>query len=174
MFDGQSHNTVPAVPFPVLAMQGRPDPWVNLAIGGQSWTSLSTTQQMRAVPLWAHEQSTVILTGGTHDIGVEGDTAATAFADLLAYATAYRQLRASVIVCATVPPAALITGGEETQRLALNDLIRSSAEFDAVLDLAAAPELDDPTDTTYYMGDQVHFTAAGAQVAADLLSPILG
>lgn len=125
------------------------------------------------MPVAAWGSVVVVLTGGTSDLGSESDSAATAFADMLAVTSTWRALGVDQIVAATVPPAAFVTGDEETQRLALNDLIRGAADFDAVLDLAAAPQLDDNTDATYYQGDQTHFTAAGAAVAADLLVLVL-
>jgi lysophospholipase L1-like esterase len=153
-------------------MAGRPEPWVNVAISGTSLTVLATTLGARGQVARAYRDVTVVLTGASSDLGNEGDTAAQAFADLEAVVAGWRALGADRVIVATVPPAAFITAGEETARLELNALIRTDG-FDGVLDLAAAPELDDSADLTYYQADQIHLTPAGAAVAAALLEPLL-
>jgi lysophospholipase L1-like esterase len=54
----------------------------------------------------------------------------------------------------------------------INALIRANwATFaDALADINAAPELDDPTDLTYYVSDQVHPNGAGRAVIASIVS----
>lgn len=68
------------------------------------------------------------------------------------------------IVC-TVPATTVITGGQETQRLAYNALLTSgtytAGKINGVADIASVPELLNPNDTTYF-SDGLHWTGAGA------------
>lgn len=147
-------------------------PWVTIAISGTAWSTLDNTLTARAAPLASYEQTVVVLVGGTSDL-IEGDTAATALADLESYVATYRTLGADRIIGTTVTPSSLFNAGMETQRVALNTATLASDVFDDVVDLAAIPELADNLDTDYYY-DGTHWTAAGAQFAADAVAAALG
>jgi len=45
---------------------------------------------------------------------------------------------------------------------------------DLYIDFAAVPQLSDPTNATYFNGDQAHLTLAGYQVVADVVQAALG
>ena len=93
--DGQSHSNIPlgfAIPNVVSMELGYP--LSNVGVGGSSWSTLLTTVHTRLGPVLADDASStavLLMIGGSQDI-VEGDTAATVYADAVAYATAARSL----------------------------------------------------------------------------------
>ena len=82
------------------------------------------------------------------------------------YHDAARVAGAKATVACTVPPSTSFSGPQETQRQALNLLLLASSHFDAVADLAAVPEAEDPTDTQFY-SDGLHPTSALAVLFAE-------
>jgi len=52
----------------------------------------------------------------------------------------------------------------------MNEWIRAnwSTYYDGLVDVAAAPELQDPNNPTYFQPDTVHLTTAGYRVVATL------
>lgn len=178
MFDGQSLNNIPnsSAGFPSLLMSGRPQAWSNVSINGTSWTGLSTTAASRRDPVLNHTtRAVLVLAGGSADFATEHDSAATAYADLLAYITSARAgfTGSSLkVIGVTVPPSTVITGGDETARVAYNALLLASGAVDAVVNLDADARLQNPADATYYV-DGSHWTAPGAVIAAGLFVPAL-
>lgn len=75
------------------------------------------------------------------------------------------------VIFATTTPrdASHFTSEQQAAADNINDFFRNNpSERDGFIDWAADPNLDDPTDTTYYQ-DGVHPTAAGAAVIAELV-----
>lgn len=176
IFDGQSLNVTPLppdLPFPNRVMESHEGmPWWNVAISGTSWTVLSTTAATRLHPKFVGSTPNVlVLLGGQSDI-MDGDSAATVLADMVAYADAARTAGADHIVACTLPPAALLTAPQDVVRLAVNDLILESEDFDSVADVAVIPELQDTGDLTYFY-DGSHWTAVGADLAAAVVAPVV-
>lgn len=171
LFDGQSHNLYPlnGVSCPSQAMATRALPWVNIARTGQAWSTLAGTITSRVAENYrCHARAVAVLIGGSSDVD-EGDSAAAVLADMESYAATHRALGASAIVAATIPPGALFAdGGQDAVRLAANELIRASSSWDAVADVAGIPDLADYNDSEFY-GDTVHWTTAGAALAAELV-----
>lgn len=171
--DGQSLNLTPGggITWPELfcAALHCPTPIDLEAGGGYNATRLLNKYQ-KLVQRHAHAARRTIYTlcGGTTDIQ-GGRTAAQIYADMVTLADNARGWGYRYIIATTITPSNLFSGPQETVRLAANVLILADAEdaFDAVSDFAAAP-LDDHTDTTYY-SDGLHFTADGAQAAADMM-----
>ena len=107
---------------------------------------------------------------GVNDMGVAGTQPSPSAADLIA---AHRQLidrahaRGLRIYGATLTPfegAAYWTPEGESKRQALNDWIRTSGAYDAVLDFAAVvqdPAHPTKTRSEYDAGDHLHLSAAG-------------
>lgn len=179
MFDGQSQNFSPLppdAPYPMLAAAGFGQPAV-VGIPGTSWSTLAATVASRRDPALRQAARVVHnLTGGHSDL-LEGDTAAAAYADMAAYAGTARALCASYgieyyAIAATLTPSHYFTAPQEAQRAPLNDLIRASGAWEAVVDHAAIPQLQNNLDTTYYY-DGSHWTTAGATIAAEALRPLL-
>ena len=186
VFDGQSLNNQPsagAASMPAKVMAGRGLPWCNVALGNRSWTVLASggtgtsPATVRLHPLArSYVRSILVMNGGATDIagGAENDSGAQALADFEAYATAARTAGFDSIIGVTMTTAVVFaTGDDDEQRLIYNDGIRASATVDAVADVAAAPELADYTDTTYFDVDQTHWSAAGATVAAAIVGAAL-
>jgi lysophospholipase L1-like esterase len=183
--DGQSHSNFPmgfAIPNVVSTELGYP--LSSVGVGGSSWSTLLTTVHTRLGPVLSDDGSStavLLMIGGTQDI-VEGDTAATLYADAVAYAAAARSLATGplYIVAATIPPAGPnvlsnhhFTEAEEAVRVAANALMLEdgSGAFDAAIDIGIAP-YDDPTDPTYFQVDQTHLTELGARgIAEDIVIP---
>ncbi|HEV8544344.1 MAG TPA: hypothetical protein VGR78_18295, partial [Verrucomicrobiae bacterium] len=71
----------------------------------------------------------------------------------------------------TIIPAATDQNNLMVRRFALYDLIRSApAEYDVLFDVALLPELQDPTNTSYFKPDGVHLTALASQAIANLIN----
>lgn len=164
----------------MLAMAGRELPCEVPAISGKSWTVLSTTAAQRChLIARQYEKSVLVLTGGTSDLMPveanppgENDTGEQALADMEAYANAARAAGFDKIVALTVTPANWWDADWDVQRLVMNEGIRQSDAWEVVADVAADPRLQDPMDTDYYY-DQLHWTAAGNAVAAEVVAPAL-
>lgn len=175
IFEGQSLNVIPLTPsnMPDLTMQGLSNeyPYWNVAIGGTAWSTLDDTAASRFHQLLNWGPSVIVLTGGTADVS-ENDTAETLYSDLLIHANNSRVAGADRVIVTTIPKWTMITTDQDNVRIAANTMILNSSDFDAVVDFANLPELDDPSDTTYYF-DGIHWTAAAAQAAANALIPVL-
>lgn len=178
VFDGQSLNNYPAVPdnMPTLVLADLPGvPGLNISRDTTSWTDLVGSVAWRRNPK-AHIGLTTILlmNGGTSDI-LGGDTGATLYADEVSYANSARTAGYDLIVAVTLCPNVNNTGGMETARVDHNTLLLADASnaFDAVVDIANLPELDDPADLTYYLPSNPHWTAAGAAAAAGAIVPVV-
>jgi hypothetical protein len=177
VFDGQSLNQVPAghsYPETTMGTYQPAVPWFNVAVGGASWTQLTATRAQRFARIPGYGYGIWVGCGGTTDLAVELDNGATLYANYWAYSDAARAAGFSYIIATTITPSTTFDATMETNRVAANALILADAsnKFDAVCDFAADPRLDDPSDTTYYTGG-LHFTAAGADVAAELMAPVL-
>lgn len=190
VFDGQSHNLLPGnvepappweaisgpehLNYPSRLMAGRGIPWTNVAIGGASWTTLATTAATRLWPIAGTATATIlVMVGGTNDI-TDGDTGAQAYADAVSYAEAARTNGFGPIIAGTIPGAASLNASHETQRQSHNALLLANGDgaFDYVVDFDATA-LADWTDPVYYFTDEIHWVAAGAQLAAETVAPYL-
>lgn len=172
IFDGQSLNNTPEVgshPTLVLGVRAGRAFGSNVGVSATTYAQRAPTAASRVDGLVGNSARTVLIdVAGQSDIYADMSAAA-----ILAAAVAYKDARlaagADAYWIATVPPAAgafAFTAPEEAVRLAYNDLLRVSPEFTGVVDLAVRPELDDATDTTYFV-DGLHPTAAGAAAIAD-------
>lgn len=179
LFDGQSLNYSPPQvngenTYPKQAMAGLDVSWETVAVSGISWTGLLTTDQTRLHPRMQVPKTILVLNGGQTDLGTDGDSGATALADLESYVAAARAAalgEVHVIAC-TIPPGNMMTAGEETQRQAYNAGILTSDAFDAVADVGAIAQLQDYSNLTYFY-DGLHWTAAGAALAAAVVKPLI-
>jgi lysophospholipase L1-like esterase len=114
--------------------------------------------------------NTVVILGGSNDVAT-GTSAATILSRLATYTSARRGVGWRVFV-GTIPPNGSLSGAQETARQTVNSTIRSNLATygDGLVDFAADSRLDDALDTTYYFeGDRLHWTAAGAAAAAELV-----
>jgi len=106
------------------------------------------------------ERAIFSLLAGTNDLN-HAVVAADVYADLVVLWAAAKA-DGYEVVAFTLPPASVLTGSEETNRVALNVLILSNLSlYDHLCDLASI--LPNNLDATYYV-DGTHFTAAGKTV----------
>ena len=193
VFDGQSlcvwpppeFSTDGRGPFPDRLMHGLGIPWETVALGDHAWgyegsgdpLHLWTTIETRLFPqARSGYYDYLLMLGGSADIYRDHQTGAEVFARAVAYSQAARDAGFVVVYAATIPPFAgsLAPTADDLQaRLDHNALMRANADghFEAVMDVSVAP-LDDPTDTTYYEADQVHWTTAGAKAAAEIIATV--
>ena len=179
IFDGQSLNAAPiGNSYPLKLMTGpyKGVPWKNVPIAGTSWTVLANTVADRTWPHAIRARWAILcLCGGTSDLQApESNDGPTVYSDMSAYANGCRTAGFDYIIATTITPSTVFLTSEETARQAANTAIigNSGAPFNAVVDFAADSRLSNPADTTYYT-DGLHWTIAGAQVAADLMAPAL-
>ena len=189
VFDGQSQNFFPIGPdtYPkqLMADLGTIDGYVPpssmVAEGGASWSMLlaGTTPGVAPATIRTHPRAHqalitfLVMCGGTQDV-LENDTAATIYADMVAYANAARVAGFEPIVATTVPPSTTFSGPQETQRAAANVLILADASnaFDGVADVTVAP-LNNPADTTYWNVDGIHWNETGCGLVADIVRAVI-
>lgn len=187
VFDGQSLNLPDNGNYPAKVMANYPGvAWVNVAIGGASWTELyNGTGDAVGQPastrtyVWGDRNFAIpilVMCGGTADYNLFGDndTAAQCYADQCQYADDARTAGFTYVTSSTTTPASYITGTQETRRLAGNVLLIADAsnKFDGVAQHAEHVDLDDSSVTTYY-ADGVHWTDAGGTVAAGITKTVL-
>lgn len=108
-------------------------------------------------------------------IGVNssGDTATQLYDAIGSYCTAARSAGWNkIIVCTEIDAqsAVQVSNDWSSKYLSLNTLLRDSHSFcDAIADLGSHTELQDATDTTYYLSDKLHLTANGYAVVANTI-----
>jgi hypothetical protein len=182
--DGQSLVRPPTDPptgWPWLMCDdlGYPTPYVP-AIAGAPWERLGTVAQMHRRTPYAHAglSTFYIMLGGQTDLVGLGAllspaSGATTYSRMTTMAGQCRTAGYEFMIGCTIPPAASITGGAETERVAYNALViaNGASTFDAIVDIDNTPGLDDNTNLTYYMVDEIHWTQAGHQLAADTIAP---
>lgn len=137
--------------------------YIFAADGGYIFAPHITAVQSAA--LKGSTEGVVVLWAGTNDINSGARTGAQCAADLKAYSDTCRAAGCKVVVCTLQD-----FPNNNSERLACNAQIATdSASYDAIADLAAATELDDCTDTTYFTSDQVHLKDAGFAVVGGLI-----
>lgn len=190
-----ARNTYPDEVAEHLAAQGQSRPVLNLGIGGNrvtvesEWMGDSALSRFRRDVIGQPGVGTVVILEGINDIGLSGGgmelgapfTVVSA-EDLIA---GHRQLIAAAhaaglrIVGATLLPfggSDYFTADKESVRETVNEWIRTSGEYDAVVDLDAA--LADPSDAdrmapAYDVGDHLHPNDAGYARMAATVEPRL-
>ncbi|MGW1374099.1 SGNH/GDSL hydrolase family protein [Streptomyces sp. NPDC002446] len=172
-----------------FAATGRPRSVVNQGIGGNQLTHDTDFAGEKAVARFRKDVlnepgvGTVILLEGINDIGMsewkDGPVEPSPDVSVEQLIAAQRELirqahaKGIKVIGATLTPfkgAAYYTERGETKRDALNDWIRTSGEFDGVIDLDRA--LSDPADrdrmaAAYDVGDHLHPNDAGYRAMAE-------
>jgi hypothetical protein len=149
-------------------MNGRGIPWKREAIGGT--TSAQARATVSLVTRWASRADTPIalIVTGTNTYAL-GGTGASVYADVSAIASACKTAGFSLCYATTCVPSDTITGGEETERLAGNVLIRADADgfLDNYIDWAAESSLQVPA------YDGTHFGTAQRAYAATVIAAVI-
>jgi lysophospholipase L1-like esterase len=109
-----------------------------------------------------------------NDVVTNGVTLNQAITNVQAYVSQAR-LNGWEVMLATVPPNTTTTNSVNTIIPQFNTWLRDNPQWSdfPIVDLAADPSLDDPTDTNFYNVDQLHFNDAGYVVAAGLFQTAL-
>ncbi|MFH8405237.1 SGNH/GDSL hydrolase family protein [Streptomyces sp. NPDC018019] len=184
-----AHRRYPDALAERFAATGRPRSVLNHGIGGNRVTADSMWAGEKGVARFRHDVlcepnvGTVIVLEGINDIGAsespdwpDGPAPDVSVAQLIAEHRSFiRQAHAAgvKVIGATVTPfkgAAYYSERGEAKRDALNDWIRTSGEYDAVIDLDRA--LSDPADhdrlaPLYDVGDHLHPSDAGYRAMAE-------
>ena len=135
VFEGDSITAGSSGPqfsmFALIRAMGRffsPSGW-NQGVGGQTAAQMAT----QVANVTALNPKVVVLLCGTNDLSGTADTAATIFANIRTCVDAYRAAGAKVVsVCVLPRNDGVWDAGEETRRLALNDLIRAQVDVTVV------------------------------------------
>lgn len=144
----------------------------NMGISGWRVTQMNTAYATRIAPLYnaAWDYNILSCFAGTNDLAA-GDSAATVYNNLKTYWAAAR-VTGWKVEANTIIPGNWETGGMETERLALNVLIRGDASlYEYLADWAGDVRLQTPTDTTYFYGDAIHLINTGYGVGAAIAKP---
>ncbi len=168
IFDGQSLALAPeaATSFPQLLLTRLPTEWYpeheTTAVGGTTYGQRAADAHSRLDPLVSRTLRSVLIdVAGQRELRTY--PGAFAAEDLLAgaegYARARRDAGVDLYLIATVPPSLHFSPEAERDRVAYNELLRGSDAFDGVVDLAALPEVQDPSDEDWF-SDGLHPTAA--------------
>lgn len=142
---------------------------INLGVGSQTVAAMNTDAATQVDTLYSasNTKNVVVCAGGINDCLTE--TAATIETRLTSYVSGRQAAGFDVAIC-TLPPAASITGSDETVRTDVNAWITAgSSGADVVVDLAADSRLSNTGDTTYFASDAIHFTTTGYGVWASLV-----
>lgn len=187
-YDGQSLMVAPepgiSVPERVEAIVGRGQHLTgtygrdSVAWGGSSYGQ-RTQDAARRVD--RHLRRTVgtkyIFDGGCQTDLILGAQAASLIVTMEAYWSARKAAGWDFLIASTVPDmnSAYQTPAIETQRQAINELIRSSTVPDAVADIAAVPELgpSGASQNASYFFDGLHYTNAATLLAGEVFAAAL-
>lgn len=118
--------------------------------------------------------SVTVCWAGTNDL-YDGDSAATALTGSVALAQACKDWGATVYYINMLPRLNTLNDPVfEASRVTYNaGLAAAMNGIATVIDVASLPQLDDPTDTNYYLGDQVHLNDAGNAVVAAAVAAVI-
>jgi len=170
---GASPSPSPAEQWPSLIVNTTTKPLLvpNFGVPGQTQASMNADAVAQVDALYAatNEKNIAYCGGGANDV-VTADTAATIQTAIQTWCSTRRAAGFQVIV-ATIPPATTISGANETKRAAINTWVRANwaSWADRLCDLDGDARLQTPSNTTYYLSDGVHYTAAGHAVVAELV-----
>lgn len=113
------------------------------------------------------------LWAGTNDLNVASPSAAGIYANL-SFCWGVMVANSAMVIAFTITPRTIFDATQETARQSLNSMIRGdSSLYYALCDVAAIPELQDPSDATYY-SDGTHLTTAGNAVVAAAVRASMG
>lgn len=144
---------------------------VNQGVPSQLQQTQTANGAAKIDPLYSAGNTTnvVVTNGGVNDLPTRTDVQIEG--DIQTYCSARQAAGWKVIVC-TIPPALTVTGANETKRVAVNSWIRSNygSWADKLADLDNDARLQNPSDTTYFDTQGVHYTRAGHGVVRDLIA----
>lgn len=176
VFDGQSLNHTPVIPnsYPYYLMTGRNISWVDMSHSLTGWVTLKSrlTQEWSQ---WAKGTYNIyIMCGGTTDIEL-GLSGSHIYNDEVTVAQTAKANGFQYVINTTTTGKSVWDATENTNMANLNTLVKANAAnaWDAVCDFQGDVYLGDPTNSTYYVVGEPHWTATGALRAAILMAPYL-
>lgn len=173
-FDGQSFIYSPGNGRSIAALVMDQYPGTGSVVGISGTTYATRAADAAARSWWSFRNSSypiLIDIGGQSDI-FASMTAAQVLTAMEDYHADARDAGAQFTVVSTVPASLSYTAPQDAERQALNELILASTAWDAVADLDAIPESQDPSNATYY-SDGLHPTAALAALFAGAIVAVL-
>lgn len=180
-FDGQSNSLHPtpeeAYPAKVMARLYPGRPFAVTAVGGTTFTQRSARAPERLDRYPSGWPCMVLFAeGGTSDI-LEGATASEVVERIRSYLSGRQAAGYDAVVFSTMLPGTFLSPSQEITRRQLNDLLRSGYSdlgIDVLVDIAAIPQLQDPTDRDYYNEDGAHVLSSATTLMADRYAAALG
>lgn len=146
----------------------------NVAVSGYSITDcIAAGATSVDAKLRAGKKNICVIWAGVNDYA---QNPATIYSRLQTYCLARRAAGFKVIVCTEIDcqDAAHIASGWPAEYLDLNTLIRNDHSFaDVVADLGANVNLQDATNTTYFLADKLHLQPAGYIEVATTIKPVI-
>lgn len=184
VFDGNSHAAgfSDGVRYPSFVTRDLPEvvAYENTAVTGQTTAQMTARIPTALVPALSTTVPNVVVAWEATNSLAAGRTGAQAWADLQAYVAAVRSAAAAAgATVSVVSMMAMPRGADATQeaaRVAFNTLFASGAAalLDGVVRLPAL--LTDPgsqNNATYFEADTIHLTAAGAELVAAAVVPVV-
>jgi hypothetical protein len=179
VFDGQSNALSPdwERSFGVKLIQHRwpSNPFKLTAVRGTTYLQRMETAPERVVVHAKMTPCTLLVRRGGESDMLNGAEATEIAQRVKTYIAARRDAGFDVVVVPTIPPTTYATPANDQQRRLYNDLLRRSFRslgIDVLVDLAAIPELQDPTDARWFY-DGAHYTDEGSSLVADAYSRAL-
>jgi lysophospholipase L1-like esterase len=176
VFEGDSRTagtgaTNLAYNYPSLAARKLSGNWkcANVGDSGQPLTTMITEIDSELNQPGSFAGKVCVLWGGVND----NDTPASMHASISTWCGLARAKGYKVVVCTEIDcQLATHTEWHNTNYQALNDLIRANyaGYADGLADLGANANLQDATDTTYFLADKAHLTDAGYEVVAGIVA----
>lgn len=174
VFDGDSLTAedVSSYPRQLQALRNWKS-YTNFAVSGQTIQMMLADATTQIDPYIGQTSGLLIAWGGTNDV-MSGADATTVYNGIVAYASGRKAAGYRVIVL-TMIARGYFTPAMEQQRLQINTWLRQNWPnyAAALVDVASDPRLSNPTNQTYFAGDQTHLTYAGYSVVAALVGAAL-
>jgi lysophospholipase L1-like esterase len=144
--------------------------WYNFAADG-GYLNPPHVSAADVAALKGSNEGLVVLWIGTNDI-INNRPPATLEAELAAYCGTLKAAGCKVIVCTLQAMIHAINPDLNVDVPAFNALVKANytGYADAIVKLDEASQLSDPTNSTYYVVDQVHLKDAGHAVVASLIN----
>lgn len=141
-------------------------------VSGATTTTRTAVFNTEVQPLYniAYAKNIVVFFEAVNDFVTNNASVAQALANYVAYVHQARVNGWTVLLC-TTPPTTNAGNSANTRVPLFNTLLRANASLSdlPLLDLAVHPNLDDPTDATYFQPDGLHLQDAGYATVADLV-----
>jgi len=175
LFDGDSRTNGKTYPFEAFGASQKT--WYGFKHQGTSGASVAVLLAAApgSVDTWRNKGNDIcIIWTGIND---SASTAQQIHDALKGYCLARKAAGWRVVICTEIDAqdAGRLANGWPAKYLALNTLLRADfTDFaDGLADLGANVNLQDATNTTYFLADKVHLTAAGYTQAAGVVGAVL-